>query len=175
MLPKELNKEVLHTNEDLVKVSRADIAVLKEQALKNDRRRIRLCCHRHVNDTLHEMLIIHTKDAYVRPHKHFNKSESLHILEGSADVVLFDEKGNVTEVIPVGEHLSGQKFFYRMATPRYHTLIIHSDFLVFHETTRGPFQKSDTLFAPWAPEESNIEACQAYNRKLIDRILEKKR
>ena len=173
MLPKELNKEVLHTNEDLVKVSQADIGVLKEQALKNDRRRIRLCCHRDVNDTLHEMLIIHTKDAYVRPHKHFNKSESLHILEGNADVVLFDEEGHVTEVIPVGEHSSGHRFYYRMATPRYHTLIIHSDFLVFHETTKGPFQKSDTVLAPWAPEESNVEACRTYNQKLAGSLLKR--
>ena len=119
------------------------------------------------------MLIIHTKDTYVRPHKHFNKSESLHIIEGSADVILLDEQGDVAEVIPVGEYLSGRQFYYRMETPRYHTFIIHSDFLVFHETTNGPFQRSDTVFAPWAPEESNVEERRMYMRKL-ERIAEER-
>ena len=171
MLIKEFNKEVLYTGEDLVKVSSADIAILKEKALANERKRIRLCSHKDVSDPLHEMLIVHTKGVYVRPHKHLNKSESVHIVEGSVDIVILDEQGNVTEMIPVGEYASGRKFYYRMATPRYHTMIIHSNFLVFHETTKGPFQRSDTVFAPWAPEEKNVEACHAYMRKLTERIL----
>ncbi len=170
MLLREFNKEVLYTSEDLVKVSSADIAILKEKALANERRRIRLCSHKDVNDPVHEMLIIHTKDAYVRPHKHINKNESLHVIEGSADVVLLDDQGEVTEVIPIGEYASGREFYYRLATPLYHTMIIRSNFLVFHETTKGPFQRSDTVFAPWAPEEKNVEACHIYMQKLTERI-----
>ncbi len=171
MLPDLTYKgEVFHTHETLLKVCASDIAILKEKAMANDRKRIRLCCHRNVSDSLHEMLIIHVKDAYVRPHKHLNKSESLHILEGSADVVLFDEYGLVTKVISVGEFSSGRKFYYRMVTPHYHTLIIHSDFLVFHETTKGPFEKSDTILAPWAPQEDNAASCQAYRENLIKHI-----
>ncbi len=170
MILKEFNKEVLYTNEDLVKVSRADIAVLKQKVLANDRKRIRLCSHKDVNDPLHEMLIIHAKGAYVRPHKHLNKSESLHVIEGSVDVVLLDEQGQMTEVISMGEYSSGRKFYYRMATACYHTLIIRSDFLVFHEITKGPFQRSDTVFGPWAPQENNPEACRTYMKKLIELI-----
>jgi len=167
---KEFNREVLYTDEDLVEVSRADIAVLKKKAMANDRKRIRLCSHRDVCDPLHEMLIVNTKGAYVRPHKHLNKSESFHMLEGCADVVLLDEQGHVTEVIPLGEYSSGRNFYYRIETSHYHTLIIHSDYLVFHETIKGPFQIADTVFPSWAPEESSVEACRAYMQDMAKRI-----
>jgi len=163
---KEFNKEVLYTTQDLTRVSKADVDLLKQKAMSNDRKRIRLCSHKDVNDPLHEMLIIHTRDAYVRPHKHLNKSESFHVIEGSVDIVIFDEQGEVAQIIPMGEYSSGRKFYYRMAGALYHTLLIRSDFLVFHETTKGPFNKLDTVFAPWAPQESDPESCQAYIQKL---------
>jgi hypothetical protein len=39
-----------------------------------------------------------------------------------------------------------------MAKAIYHMLLIHSDFLIFKETTRGPFVRDDTLFPDWAPD-----------------------
>ena len=74
------------------------------------RSRIRLCAHPDVNDTLHEMLIVHEKGTYVRPHKHLNKTESVHIIEGSVDVVIFDDDGNITDVIQMGDYKSGRNF-----------------------------------------------------------------
>ena len=34
---------------------------------------------------------------------------------------------------------------------------IKSDIFIFHETTHGPFNKSDTLYAPWSPEEKDFK------------------
>lgn len=167
---KEFNKEVLYVTEDIAKISAADIEMLKRKALANDRRRIRLCFHKDVNDFVHEMLIIHTKNTYVRPHKHLNKSESFYVIEGSVDVVVFDEQGKVTQVTSVGEYSSGRKFYYRMATAHYHMLIIQSDFLVFFEITKGPFLKSNTIYAPWSPEENDMQGCREYIQKLTDRM-----
>lgn len=170
MLAKELNREVWHASEDLITVNNADMGLLKQKALQNERKRIRLCCHKDINDGLHEMLIIHTQGAYVRPHKHLNKSESLHVVEGIVDVVLLDEQGEITEVIAMGDYASGRTFYQRIDTPLFHTFIIRSEFLVFHETTKGPFHKSDTVFAPWAPEENDAAARQVYIQGLIQRI-----
>lgn len=36
------------------------------------------------------MLIVMAKGSYIRPHKHKNKSESFHIIEGLLDVIVFD-------------------------------------------------------------------------------------
>ena len=106
----QLSEEVFYPDEKIVKVDHQDIVMLKEKGLMNKRQRSRLCDHNEVGDTLHEMLIIHTKDTYVRPHKHLNKSESFHIVEGSLNVILFDEEGQITDVIQMGNYLSG-KFF----------------------------------------------------------------
>ena len=156
------NDEVLYTDDPIVQVSRADIQGLKQAALSNPRRRIRLCGHRNINSTLHEMLIVHTKGTYVHPHKHLNKSESFHVVEGIADIVVFDDSGKVTAVVPMGDYASGRKFFYRLSDPWFHTLLITSEFFVFHETTNGPFVKADTVFAQWAPEDKDDGAGQRF-------------
>lgn len=160
------NEEVLFANEIIVKVDVQDIELLKEKAKHNQRKRIRLCTHKDVEDKLHEMLIVHTKETYVRPHKHLNKSESFHIIEGLVDVVIFDENGNVTEVIQMGDYASGRRFYYRISDAYYHTLLIRSDVLVFHETTNGPFRRSETVFAPWAPEEKDSLAKEKFIKQL---------
>ena len=155
MQTKKFNEEVLYTNEEITNVSRQDIAALKKMAMANPRQRIRLCSHRSVEDAIHEMLIIHAKEAYVRPHKHLHKSESFHLIEGSVDVLLFDENGQLRQVIEMGDYASGKQFYFRINDPVYHTLIINSDFIVFHEATQGPFVRTDTIFAPWAPENDH--------------------
>jgi len=170
---KEFNEEVFYATGDIMDVSWEDVAFLKGKALANGRKRIRLCAHKDVNDALHEMLIIHTQGVYVRPHKHLNKSESIHVIEGSADVVIFDEQGKIAEAVPMGEYASKRKFYFRMSGPHYHTFIVHSKFFIFYETTKGPFQKADTIFGPWAPEENNPESCRTYMQKLSERIARK--
>jgi cupin fold WbuC family metalloprotein len=166
MRTKPFNSEVLYPDEPIVQVAQADVAWLKAQAEQTERKRIRLCAHKNVDDSLHEMLIVHTRDTYVRPHKHLDKSESFHVIEGWVDVVLFDDDGEITDVIQMGDYSSGYCFYYRIADPRYHTLLIHSDVLVFHETTNGPFSRSQTAFASWSPTENNTAAVGEFMSKL---------
>jgi len=150
--------EVRYATDAVVTVDAPDIAQLKGAAARNARQRIRLCAHHSVDDRLHEMLIVHARGTYVRPHKHVGKTESFHVIEGEVDVVLFEDDGRVREVIPMGSFASGRPFFYRMAGPVFHTLLIRSEFLVFHEVTGGPFRRADTVFAPWAPADGDVQA-----------------
>jgi cupin fold WbuC family metalloprotein len=154
--------EVLYPKDAITTTNRADIQHLQELASCNPRKRIRLCAHANAGDPLHEMLIIHERGAYVRPHKHLGKTESTHIIEGQVDVVIFDDVGNIVNVIHMGDYTSGMKFYYRMAIPLFHTLIIRTGVLVFHETTNGPFNRSNTIFAPWAPEDDDRESVEAF-------------
>ena len=154
---KVINEEVLYTVDAITDVNGHDIELLKVKASKNKRKRIRLCAHNNTNDTLHEMLIIHSKGTYVRPHKHLSKSESFHIIEGHLKIVIFDDAGSIEEVINMGDYASGNVFFYRLTDKYFHTVIPLSDVVVFHETTNGPFKHEQTIFASWAPEEDNIE------------------
>jgi len=163
------NEEVLYGEGPIIKVTSDDIHWLKNKAGQNERKRIRLCAHRNIEDSVHEMLIIHTRDTYIRPHKHLGKSESFHIVEGIADVILFDDLGNVSNLIKMGKYGTGLIFYYRISIPVYHTLLIHSDMLVFHETTSGPFNRVDTIFAAWTPDEDDKEKYKSYMSHLSSR------
>ena len=82
------------------------------------------------------------------------------------DLVVFDETGEIVEVIRLGDYLSGRQFYYRIPDGCYHTLLIRSEWLVFHETTNGPFKKSDTVFPPWAPEETAAPAVRDFMQQM---------
>ncbi|WP_050479699.1 WbuC family cupin fold metalloprotein [Herbaspirillum rhizosphaerae] len=164
------NAEVIYSDLEIVTASRADIDHLEELSSRNPRNRIRLCAHNSPENTLHEMLIIHERSAYVRPHKHPGKSESMHVISGRVDLVVFDDAGEVTQVIEMGDYASGLAFYDRVEMPIFHTLIIRSDVLVFHETTNGPFQPGTTVFPDWAPDGSDVAAAERYIRDLDQRI-----
>lgn len=164
------NPEVLYTEEAITAVNQSDMGRFKQLAAQNPRKRVRLCTHDTPDNRLHEMLIVHGRGAYVHPHKHPGKTESTHIIEGRVDVALFDDDGRMNSVIRMGDYASGCIFYYRMASPTFHTLLIRSDVLVFHETTNGPFDRKDTVFAPWAPNDENADAVANYIAGLEDSI-----
>ena len=101
------------------------------------------------------MFIVHQKNYYVRPHRHFNKSESILILKGKADLVLFDNIGKIQNVIRLEKFSSGNTFYHRIDLPLFHMIIIRSKNIVFFEATSGPFKRKDTEFAPWSPDQDN--------------------
>ena len=175
MKTKILNEEVIFADEEIVTVDIDFIKNLKELANKNERKRIRLCTHKNLNENIHEMLIVHTNNTYVKPHKHINKIESFHVIEGIADIIIFDDDGKISKVIPIGELGSGLNFYYRLAEPLFHSLIIKSEYLVFHETTNGPFRKEDTVWAKWAPDEDNINEVNTFTKRCLGKINIKKK
>ena len=167
----KINEEVLYATDNVVRIESSDIKELKQKARQNPRKRIRICVHKDLKDSIHEMLIVHEKSCYVHPHKHIGKTESFHIIEGTVDIILFDEGGQINEIIPMGDYASGRKFFYRLPPSRYHTLIIQSYVLVFHEITNGPFKLEDTVWASWAPLETDVDEVSRY-MKLITNYIE---
>jgi len=158
--------EVLYAEDPIVSVTHEDLDWLKKKAGLNSRQRIRLCSHPELTDKLHEMMIVLRKNVCVRPHKHPGRSESFHIIEGIVDIVVFDDDGSILQVLPLGEYNSGRVFYCRMNSSVYHTLLIRSEFLIFHETTNGPFQKDNTQFAPWSPDISDPESGKRYLEQL---------
>ncbi len=161
-----MNKEVLFNAGGNIGVSRSQINIFKGKSGLNKRKRIRLCTHEDIKEKLHEMFIVHTNNAYIRPHKHLKKAESLHVIEGSADLILFDDRGNIKSVIRLGDYLSGNKFYYRISVSDFHMLLLRSKFVVFHEATSGPFKKSANIAAEWSPAEGDVKAVKEY----MDRI-----
>ena len=169
---KQTGPDVFGFDETVVRITSDDVGLLKSKLRESSRGRVRICAHSDGTNRLHEMIIALAATTYVRPHKHFDKSESFHIIEGSVDVILFDDAGEITDIVELGEFGSGRSFYYRLSTATYHTLIIHSDPLVIHETTNGPFRKGDAQFAEWAPDESDVVAAQQFMNSLKERAKE---
>jgi cupin fold WbuC family metalloprotein len=164
--------EVYRSRGSITQVTADDIAFLRNRAASNTRRRVRLCVHPDSEDRLHEMLIVHAQAAYVPPHKHQNKSESFHIIEGLLTVFLFSDEGAVVKVIPMGEIGLGRAFYYRLSASTYHTVWPESEFVVFHEVTNGPFDRKDTITAPWAPAEDDLQSQNGFTQGLRREISE---
>ena len=166
----KINDEVYYSGTSITKCNAQTIENLKLKAAENIRKRVRLCSHPDMNNKLHEMLIIHEKGCYVRPHMHPNKSESMHIIEGKVDIVFFEEDGSIKEIVQMGEFGTGLNFYMRTDVPVYHTLLIQSDVLIFHETTNGPFNREQTVFAKWSPEDSDLEGQAEFISSLTNKL-----
>lgn len=151
----------------IVVVGRAEIEFVKAEAARVPRRRARLCLHRSEVDRLHEMVIALDPSTYVRPHRHPGKSESFHVIEGTARVVVFDEAGGITDVIALGAR---RNRLYRLDEARFHTVVIGRRTLVLHEITNGPFDRHGSQLAPFAPPEEDEAAARAYQAELKRRI-----
>lgn len=135
------------------------------------RKRVRFSAHAAPSETLHEMLICLHESGYVRPHRHNARPESIHVVEGYADLILFSDTGGIERIVALGPYGSGLCWFVRLQQPVFHTLLLRGEDFIFMETTLGPFLKEATEMASWAPEENDVAAIQAYKCNLTGEVL----
>ena len=157
-----VSEDVFVAQGEIVQLNNRAVGFIKEQAFNSPRGRSRICAHRDSSDSLHEMVIAITPTSYIRPHRHRHKSESFHLIEGEADVVIFSDEGDVTDVIRLSNK---ENFYYRLNEDKYHTLLINSSVLVIHEVTNGPFDTQSSEYAPFSPEEGSDDVA-AYIARL---------
>jgi cupin fold WbuC family metalloprotein len=162
-----VSKEAFYSRKPITEIDQSTIEVLLNEMESTPRKRIRLCLHDDVVNPLHEMAIVLGRESYIRPHKHEGKTESFHIIEGRLSVVFFDDNGKVQKVLRMGPLDSGLTFFYRLSNACFHAVVPESEYVIFHETTNGPFDPGDTEYAKWAPPETEPEAA----RKYVDDLL----
>lgn len=153
--------------EEIIEIHPGQLNQLKEVASKAPLRRARLCLHRDHRDKVQEMVIVFCKDSYVRPHRHLNKSESFHVIEGELLVVIFNEEGKVTKKIKMSPYGRDETFLYRLSTGLWHTVVPLSEFVVIHETATGPFIKDENNMANWAPDGNDTEEIRAFIFRII--------
>ena len=160
--------DAVFSKENIIKIDSRKIQGLKQKALLSPRKTARLCLHKNIRDFLHEMVIVHCKGAYIRPHRHTDKTESFHIIEGSFFLIIFDRHGKMSEKILISEKCKGGCFICRIQKNCWHMMIPISDFIVFHETTKGPYRgKQDSIFALWSPENNRRIAIREFIKKLL--------
>jgi len=148
---------IIYNQEDILEITQEVVDDLKERALRSPRKRSRLCMHHSLDHVTHEMLIVFHKATFMPPHRHpKGKSESYHIVEGSMIVYFFDDNGNITRSINMKKAGGKGVFLYRLSNNEWHMPVPTSEWLVYHETYSGPFNKDfDVEFPEWAPLETD--------------------
>lgn len=162
----KVNDEVFMATDEVVRFDARYVELVKQSAAQNIRGRARICAHRGPSDDLHEMLIAIRADSYIRPHRHHQKVESFHLVEGSVDIVVFNEDGSIADVVELS--VNGN-FYYRLDSPKYHTLLVHTPVLVIHEITNGPFDADQSDWGCFSPAEDSRDAC-SYIVQLSERV-----
>lgn len=141
--------EAFYATEGLIAIRASDMDVLRTEVCKTPRQRVRICTHANVDEILHEMFVCYTRDTQIAPHKHVGKDETFYVMEGDMDFIVYNDTGDVKEILPMGDPKSGKAFCVRVPKDTYHKVVLNSDYCILHEATPGPFAREDTVWAKW--------------------------
>ena len=163
-----MNKYVIQNKKDLIFYDKKIVKKIKQMALKNQKKRARICIHKSPKNKTNEMIIALNKKSFIAPHIHPNdKSESYFVIEGKMNVYVFDKLGKVKKIVKMGPYNSGKNFFYRMSKGFYHMPIALTEWCVYHEVYSGPFIKSrDVKYPLWSPSENNKDEVKHFLKKI---------
>ncbi len=128
---------------------------------------IRLCLHEGPDALLHDMIVVQYAGQYFRPHKHLEKGESYHMIEGEMGIVVFDDEGKVADACRID---TSDTTVYGVGTGMYHTNFPLTDVAVYHESRPGPFVSGDSVFAPWGPDGEDEEAARKFVAALAEML-----
>ena len=168
---REESQEVYYTSAPVAIAGRAEVEALKSAARRNPRLRCRLCTHPSPADGLHEMLIAHHRDAYFHPHLHRGRSVSFYLFDGEMSVVLFHDDGSIASVHDLADASrdGARPSYIRVPEATYYAFLVRSEFAVFFEVTRGPFDRGTTVWADWSPHETDPSST-TYTQDLRRRV-----
>jgi cupin fold WbuC family metalloprotein len=140
-------------------------------AAASPRRRMNHNFHSGPADNPHRFLNVLLRGTYIQPHRHSAppKSETFVVLEGAADVIVFDDSGAITARHQLGAQSSGNRIWGVDIPPGvWHTILARTERVVCFEVKPGPWEpQSDKQFAPWAPPENDPSAA-AYLQALLE-------
>ncbi len=163
-------------------ISEALFDAVALDASGSPRRRMNHNFHSGPDDNPHRFLNVLLLGTYIRPHRHADppKSETFVVLEGAADVLIFNEDGVILERHRLGTLEStrspegrlcrspeGRLWGIDLPAGVWHTILARTERVVCFEVKPGPWKPaSDKEFAPWAPAE-NDAAAAAYLESLL--------
>jgi cupin fold WbuC family metalloprotein len=152
-------------------ISDALFDALAKSAAASPRRRMNHNFHSGPTDNPHRFLNVLLRGTYIRPHRHSNppKAETFLVLEGSAEVILFDDRGTVTARHRLGaDSPEGRLWGVDIPAGVWHTILPRTSRAVCFEVKPGPWEPStDKEFADWAPAEDD-PAAAAYSQRLLE-------
>ena len=167
----ETSPEVFYVTGGQPLIDGTVLTFLQDRARVSPKRQSRICMHDSPQAPVHEMIIAHMQGFYVRPHRHLQKAEGYIVVQGNADLLTFDDDGQITSVTSLGAPGGTAPYYLRMPTRTWHGLVVRSACVVFHEVSQGPFDPTLSQFAPWAPDGKDSAAIQAFMARIDAQIL----
>jgi cupin fold WbuC family metalloprotein len=140
-------------------ITNKDLDQLSQEAIGSERLRKNLNMHDDYADTCQRLLNAMEPGTYIRPHRHTDppKPECFMAVRGRMALVVFDDDGEVKQVVPFGDGCDALAI--DLPAGQWHSIVVLKPGSVFFETKPGPYLPlSDKDFAPWAPEENSPEA-----------------
>ena len=167
-----MTKAIFNTR-DIFKLETQDVQALVDEVHGSATSPPRLCLHKDASDAVHEMIIAHRRGAYLRPHKHPRKTESIHMIRGRLLVVVFDDRGGIIDQFCMGASTTDDIFLCRLEKDLWHMELPLTDPAVVHETLNGPFLgQGDNVFPPWAPALEDGPGIEAFLGDILARCAE---
>ena len=148
-------------------ITRQNLADLSRQADDSERLRKNLNLHEDYEDPCQRLFNAVEPATYIRPHRHTTppKPECFLALMGLMALVLFDDQGTITEIVPFGA--GTEVVAVDLPAGCWHAIVSLESGSVFFETKPGPYAPvSDKDFAPWAPAEGS-SAARDYHAALV--------
>lgn len=166
--------EVYYVTDAFPTVGQSDVEFLKMRALENPRLRCRLCLHPSVEDRLHDMIIVFRCDTYFRPHRHLERQQSFHVLEGALRLVILDNEGEIVRVLDIAAGEQNGAFITRIPAGHWYSFVFRSKWLVIQEIAPGPMIPNEREYAPFAPAEGDPSgpAYAEFLRERVERFLD---
>jgi cupin fold WbuC family metalloprotein len=163
-----LSAEAYQSSEDVPFFSFGQHLPFLVEARKDSARgRTRILMHPNSTSKLHEMYVLYGKETFIRANKHIDKDESVYVLEGIVDVVLFENSGNISEVVRLEANSDNNGCFILLPANQYHSVIIRSVSALLFESTPGPFDPTVTVYADWSPGEDDLDSQRLFI-KMVD-------
>lgn len=108
--------------------------------------------------------------SYVMPHRHLDptKDETILVVRGCLGLLVFDDDGEVRQVLRMGPDLP--TLGVDLVHGTWHSVVALEPGTVFFEAKAGPYLPLDAAErAPWAPAEGDVAAA-AYLAQLLRRL-----
>jgi cupin fold WbuC family metalloprotein len=136
-------------------ITLADLQALDLRAATLPRLRTHFNLHARPEDPIQRFIVHMRRGSYVRPHRHAaQKWECVVVLEGSADLLLFDDDGVLEQRLRVGAFDDTR--IVEIPPECWHGYVVLSETLTLFEVKPGPYDAAtDKQFAAWAPPEGD--------------------
>ncbi len=131
-----------------------DLQQLTSVAKSSLRLRSHLNIHPKESDAIQRLCLAMQPGTYVRPHRHpeAGKWELFVVIQGAADVLLFQANGQLSDRIPIADTAANR--IVEIPEQTWHAVIAKQENTILFEVKPGPYTPlDDKHFADWAPPE----------------------